>query len=678
MRARKSACSVGPWMIRCLAGGAGLLVLGCQAVLPPDADQAARPMVTVVSAMPTRPQRERATPDIGYPAQAPARQTSASPPATATLRPTSTPVPTRTPTASPTYSPFGEVISRFDVTGDGQPEVIARIAKSVVVFAPALGDDGKAVELARAPDPSQIIDLDEDGDYEILTPDGTNRWQTLRWDGGAFVDGEAVVDPPAPTPAPVIRDALPPLPADLFFERDGQILRWPRTGGSIEAVWPRPGAFAAEGGWQWEPETAIFGPGLRRRWQVSADGRKLAVVERQDPPAGWQPDPWGLDYSALPRRFRLIDLATGVETSVTASGRILDLFLYEGWQLSSDGRELAYLAYGEPVRQPGEPNGAPLYPDHPAPAEVMAVDLTAPDRAVRLATCDVHTHTLPSPGDVVHGTSGCMGLSFAPDGRRVAYTNGQGLWVVGMPDATGVVAEPPRMVAVHDYGAEEAAEHSLHPAQWSPDGARLLAVQAYYEGSDWAIVDLATGEVGTVPNSTEWSNLGVALAWLPGGQAVINARYGDALGQGGLTRVDSSDVSQVTPLLGEFRVTESWQVVGPKVMADGAVRFGLRQAVPELYRSDGVFEVGADGRGWRRLASLPPRPVPTDDFYYPDHFLWSPDGSAFLAVADDPQWTPVSGSAWLGLENGARVWDAGEVLRGARWLRWVGADTGGR
>jgi hypothetical protein len=277
-----------------------------------------------------------------------------------------------------------------------------------------------------------------------------------------------------------------------------------------------------------------------------------------------------------------------------------------------------------------------------------------------------------------------MGLSIAPDGRHVAYSDGQGMWVVGMPDAAGVVAEPPRMVAAHDYGADEVDIHKLLPAQWSPGGDKLLAVQTNWEGSDWAMVDLSSGRVDTVPGSSEWNNLGVTLAWLPGGQAVVNARYGDALGQGGLTLVDANDVSQVTPLLPELRVSENWQAVGPKVMADGAVRFGLRQALPALYRSDGVFEVGADGRGWRRLAPLPPRPLPADDFYYPDHFLWSPDGSAFLAVADDPQWTPVIGSAWLGLEESSQVWDAaevlprvldaGEVLRGARWLQWVGGE----
>jgi hypothetical protein len=137
-----------------------------------------------------------------------------------------------------------------DLTGDDQPEMVVfwytpdllngcdALVESFTFY--TIEPDGYR-QIGAFPAGFQRTDTDHDGVRELLFPaPEALTWHVFDWNGIQYVPALAIGPLSPPQPQPVDAQALPPLPADLYFTRDGATWRWPQAGGALQAVAARP------------------------------------------------------------------------------------------------------------------------------------------------------------------------------------------------------------------------------------------------------------------------------------------------------------------------------------------------------------------------------------------------------------------------------------------------------
>lgn len=205
--------------------------------------------------------------------------------------------------------------------------------------------------------------------------------------------------------------------------------------------------------------------------------------------------------------------------------------------------------------------------------------------------------------------------SWSPDGKRLAYTDGEGLWVM-KADGTGK-----HKVAVDSY-----LEYAGYPPAWSPDGSKLAFVRCWTpkesnpceHGSGFNLYTIeldgthlhkVTPDTG-LPGCPAWSRKGV-LAFLGDGTTVVQKNGTLVTYPGGC------------PV---------WSPSGKQLAAA---------------TDTGVFVMHPDGSGRQSIDVAPPGPV--DLNLKP---AWSSDGK-WLAVTSAP--TDVVSHLWIVRPDGTRL-----------------------
>lgn len=560
-------------------------------------------------------------------------------------------------------------LAHVDLSGDGAPERLLLVKEPFRAwFYPASGGNigPPTPPVASIEGPLQLFDVTGDGVLEALTPVGDRRWQVYAWRGERLVASEVLTDPGSAAPVKVLVSSLGPMTRDLFFWRDGQVIRVGRAGGPLEVVYDGPN----EPGWK--PLAANWdGPTGERPYAVSRDGQRLVVVESravERPRAtaeSQEIDDW--EY-----RFHVLDLARR-QTANVAWYRTCgdDREPPGGWDLSADGRWLVFARHH--CRGTGGPDRT----------VIVAVDLaaSAPAESI-LASCK----DFDAGGE--HGIRECHPwIWIAPDSRSLAFTIPEALrWVslFGGGERT--------LVGTH-FGAREADIRTYSVEAWSPDARRLLLHECYYESCSSVVLDLESGRLLAVPDAHdgyyEWSD----LVWSGDGRALVHSRFEEWRASPPLRWVwvegppaREAGQGERLPVARESSLLPVWNLHhGADLLAlaltaapDGSVRFVLCDPLGQAYYGDGVFSVQPDGSRLVRLASLPhcggasQANCPCDGLRY----AWADDASLLLlrgwsSEADAPPSEPVL----LVPADGGPILDIGPVVRGGTWFTWTGEAT---
>ncbi len=105
--------------------------------------------------------------------------------------------------------------------------------------------------------------------------------------------------------------------------------------------------------------------------------------------------------------------------------------------------------------------------------------------------------------------------AWSPDGTRLAYHDGRGLWVVPVDGSS-----PPRLIVQNTPFAENVAPVDVRvyfDPRWSADGRLLLAGIGYWEGTGVGIYDAQSGaellQSGLPASASAWAGDGRVLTW---------------------------------------------------------------------------------------------------------------------------------------------------------------------
>ncbi len=229
-------------------------------------------------------------------------------------------------------------------------------------------------------------------------------------------------------------------------------------------------------GWAWSPtaELLVFADGYPKATGLilldPATGERTTIATSRaasrwiTPGLAWSPDGTQLAFTGLSSGIRVVDLETGVSTSIDPAGEISE----EDIAWSPDGMRLVLVVYAD-----GRPR-------------IIVVNADGSDRRILV------DHGLNDQGlnqDPIHP-------SWSPDGTRIAYVTWprgrQGdvseIWVIGADgsDATRLfhggccVADPDYFVTAG----------STRGPVWSPDGSRIAFKQdTQVEFGIWLVVN---------------------------------------------------------------------------------------------------------------------------------------------------------------------------------------------
>lgn len=552
----------------------------------------------------------------------------------------------------------GAKLIEVDLIGDGRDELLVTTYDE--------HEDGNAVvdervyrrtegavarDVAPLPDFEQLTDIDGDGraeGIERLEPEpggaGT-RWRVHRLGDAGWTPGE-ILNSAAPTEAqPVADGALPPLPSELWWWQDGAILRWPAEGGSLETV------LAALPGDGYSALTGASDPDYRRAsgrsqtlpaWRISDDGRWLARLERAHPRSeSMRGDPEAPARDAL--SIRVFDRQRG------GSSRLeLDRPL-ESWALSPDGARVAVL-----VRVQDESGHAfrenPYYPK-------LELRVHRGDDGALLQSLSC----APVPGRYAEEWFPCgRGLSFSKDGESIAYHDPQGLHALRITDGlTRTLATS----ALSIY----ASRWTVGP--WLDGEDRMLSRIGLYEGYAFGVVDAERDEPWPVPDSGggHETHPSIEAVSKDGRRIVYRPSYEEEDPKARRTELREllqGDVDADEPRFllrqGPSRLFFDATIASLAVLNDGRVRYRL-QSPGERFLGEAILERDPEGRE-RPLVVLPAGFG--DGITYEILELWAEEGRAWLYRAP-------SGQAWIARGDGSALYDIGDLLADAAWLRWV-------
>jgi hypothetical protein len=500
-----------------------------------------------------------------------------------------------------------------------------------------------------------------------------------------------ILSTPNGTPAPVVfpNEAVwpsgwPALSFDLYFLRAGRLWRWLAQGG-LEALTPADGMVV---------QGYVLSPGGRYIAYVTASDALYAL----ETSAGRRIFPVG-DASPVVREYsflsgsRLLYITQAGELYVAdldARAQIVPRAgdppaVVKGYSRAENGRSMAYETTGgelyvvdleerRPVRVPvrgmlgqfalNAEGNALLYMSKWSDGKVYSatlyvVDLRTPERPVELGSCGVREDRW-----------GCMGFLLSPDGQKVVWQDGNGLWLSSLAPGNA------RLLLKIDYRPPDEGGpfcHACNIEGWMPGGRGVVVRMCCWEGAGFGIVDVETGAlwIGDESKAIAWcyTGCGVEAVWASEGLWVSDVpnqlMFLRSSSDGRFEAVRALTLSRNSVWPMELQPLPGGRLAFADQRCD--IPFGLRDDArlpPALY----ILE--ANGQ-LRRVAPLPRFRCTSDsidpesppDITYPGQVLWTADGSAFLYLDAD-------GHALLvGRADGSVLWDVRTQLMGAKDFR---------
>ena len=196
------------------------------------------------------------------------------------------------------------------------------------------------------------------------------------------------------------------------------------------------------------------------------------------------------------------------------------------------------------------------------------------------------------PFDLVNMPASCGSLS--PDGKKVIFRSGGGIWVISVSPETGRATGPAKKLLDGDYW-------TMPKARWSPDSGRIVFERREKDGRGdiWAL-SVKDGSLTQITDDPVWEGWPV---WSPDGKTIAYEKIDEIWvipAKGGTARKISSDKARVL----SWSPDSEWLVL----------RLLTRHSKIRLFRL-------ADDREFDM--TLPPGEVGR-------HFAWSSDGKKML------------------------------------------------
>lgn len=413
---------------------------------------------------------------------------------------------------------------------------------------------------------------------------------------------------------------------DLYFIRDGGLWRWSEQG-QLELLVAPPQQSGAPGNIRARYVTG----GLPRpvgvtHYRLSPDGRFIIFsYTRRD----------GAEYRS---EIRILVRDTG-ESLYLPTTAILPPSspMTPDIEIAPDGSLALYLAWG--VRPTILSNLVTATEETGGYGTIFAVDLRNPNREYELGYCAGRRRIFWDS----EKTLPCRGFVLSPDGARVTFLDGRGIWV---SDFSG---NPPRLLAEHPTGFCGI----WHSVRWSPDGKYLLAELDCYEGRGLILMEAETGLSRRIPAT--WRHVGFVTTSLTRGNELLVGGI-EGLDQGYLERVPLGGQKEEALLLSgrDFWPTD------PMELPDGRIALANQRCREREGPAPGIYTVDPDGQNLQFVAPLPDVSCQTLDF---GKILWSPDGRAYLYLKNG---RPLL----IGWTDGSALWDVRELLSGAHNFQW--------
>jgi hypothetical protein len=180
------------------------------------------------------------------------------------------------------------------------------------------------------------------------------------------------------------------------------------------------------------------------------------------------------------------------------------------------------------------------------------------------------------------------------------------------------------------------------PAQYSPDGTKLLVTLAYMEGGSYAIYYPSSNTLVRLVQPESGGGVCCGARWTPDSNALYAALATTGMFSSGLWRMDAS-TGQVTTLLPGDPGNNTWNFAdAPQIGPDGQLYFFFANtpAAEDFYTNAPLQLVRAAPDGVSGRAVLLP-----DTFIHMNEALWSPDATFVIAALAQTDQTYEGGQA---------------------------------
>jgi len=468
---------------------------------------------------------------------------------------------------------------------------------------------------------------------------------------------------PTPTsqPSPVFPseaatpNGWPALPTALYFIRDGNLWRWPKEGQGLQQVVAGPQQSSSSGRKLARP---VFGPGPTgvTAYRLTPDEHYLVYtfVDAASPTLGPE--------------MIVLDQVTGESFPISTATNFEYFWLgMPSFDITPDGRYVVYIAWNvRPTtgsRSPGLSHSA-ISPSAGGNGygTIFAVDVQNVNREFELGYCAARSE--------YEWELRCSGFVLSPDGSRIAFSDGRGVWLSDVPQGA------PRLIAEHQHRNDFCGVWRVR--NWSPDGKRLLIDVGCYEGGYSAVMDVDTGEVRGIPRTWNYPGPYVNITWIQDGAGLLvnYISLESGIGPAYLGQVPAEDPAQETVVISTTWPGDVWPTE-PHDLPDGTIGFANQQCVDSTGMPSGIYTVGRDGTGLEFASPLPAIPcyVSEGNRGAFGTVLWSPDGTAYLYLIRDEQ-RASQANLLLGLTDGSVLWDVRELLADAHTFQWQPPHSG--
>ncbi len=406
-------------------------------------------------------------------------------------------------------------------------------------------------------------------------------------------------------------DILPTLPHDLLFLDSGRLLMWHQDG-QLETIAGRSNMGQAV---ILQTVSTRLGPegvqmdGSVHRFSVSADGRFLTYLQ------------W---YNNSSSQIIWLDLLTResqilVEVDISLPENQISL---PSLEMSPDGQWVAYMI-SIPDQSAGKPAGyasmnMPSPQSYMSEGNIFLVPVVTPSSSVEISRCQ-------SQSTVFFNVACGNSLYWSPDSQILYWHDAEGIW-----DYKTVTSQSQLIVQNQLAPPDHGTGGPIYRLQnIAPSGHHLLAWASGYEGGKQVVVEVATGAVIDVPDSSEYVNPGPRLAWLNDdrllavrGSGSFSSRPDPLLE---IWRVDWNSNQFILDMTIPLTVEGSSLPREPYQLSDGRLAFAIYNNSGADTQSRGIYTADAQTLSYQKLNSLPPY-----ENYYSTFITWEANGSGAI------------------------------------------------